>query len=148
MGYYIDLIFDEPDITHEEVMKRFKKQGVKVFEEYYQDEDLPESHKKYYETHIPMQYGKPGMHRPHLEVFKNEAKSPKGSWADIRLSWAEDPNEFIENLKEIIALADSVGGKVYDGQIEEFLTVDNMNKALACFFGNASLVEWCFGKTN
>jgi|GEM_PF-2690919 hypothetical protein len=47
MGYYLDFIFDEPGITHEEVMKRLVNQGSTVIEEYYKDASISENAKRY-----------------------------------------------------------------------------------------------------
>ena len=147
MGYYLDFIFDEPGITHEDVMKRFMDQGATIIEEMYHDKTLTGNLKKFYETHVPMEYDKPGLYIPIFDVSKKESETQKGCWAYVRLSWATDPDRFLETLKGLMTLADSVGCKVYDGQIKEFLNQDTIKKALVSFFGGAAWVVGNIGQT-
>lgn len=147
MGYYLDFVFDEPDITHEEVMKRFMDHGATIIEKMYRDKTLSGRLKEFYETHIPMEYDKHGLYIPIFDVSKNESETQKGCWAHLRLSWAYKPDGFLHMLKGIMALAESAGCKVYDGQIKELLTQDNIKKALASYSGGAAWVVRNIGKT-
>jgi hypothetical protein len=96
--------------------------GSRVWEEFYRDAEFDDHLKRYYENNTPIQY--PKIHYP-ITIFKKEATSLKGNWAHTRLSWG-NPNEFQQAMEAIISLADSMGCRVYDGQIEEFVSLDTL----------------------
>ena len=142
MGYHLDFVFDDNTVSgYEDVVESFCKAGAVVFD--YSKEGLSDHDRKKWQNYVKLLYSE----FPYfITVFKNESKNLKGNWADIRLSWGEDPESFVNTLKYVLALADEAGCRVYDGQINDFVILDNMNEVLKSFAPVANWVVGAFGK--
>jgi hypothetical protein len=135
MGYYIDFVFDGNQVTKfEDVLELFMNQGATLFDAYNNDDTIPGGRPQ---NHIMMLHNKISFP---ITVFKKEADSPKGNWAHTRMSWGTS-YDFQQAMEAIISLADSMGCRVYDGQIEGFVSMDNLEKVIESYFGGASWVR-------
>jgi len=48
-------------------------------------------------------------------------------------------------MESIISLADYMGCRVYDGQIEKFISKDNLEKVMEAYFGGSACVAGIIG---
>lgn len=80
-----------------------------------------------------------------MDVFKSEPENFKGNWAHIRLSWATEQQEFIEILKNMLELAERIGCRVYDGQLQEYVTCENLDGIAKGFLKAAGNMGNMFG---
>ncbi len=48
-------------------------------------------------------------------------------------------------MEAIISLADSMGCRVYDGQIEEYISKDNLGQVMEAYFGGAACAAGYLG---
>ena len=131
MGYYVDLVFDEKEKYHyKTLVKRFCKAGAHK-NIYPREEDL----------HLPeLSYGE-----MLISLCDEEILIEKGVWAEIRLSWGTDPYHMHDILKTILELAEKVGCRVYDGQLGDYVTVDNLDQVLGFFEGERNSFENAIG---
>jgi len=144
MGYYVDLVFcDETIKGYNDVVEKFLKQGAKIHD--YNDETLPDHIRERYSNFISLVY--PDF-RYFITVFKKESKDIKGKWAEIRISWGEDPDSFFCLMGKIVTLANLVNGEVYDGQIRCFITDENLEEVKKQFSSTANNISRCFGKVS
>lgn len=121
MGYEIDLIFDQNEnLDYETVVEKFSKLGAKI------RDDEPYNP----ETDGIVAMDLPGFY-PIWVYKKEQTQYMNGNWAYIRISWAEDSEEMISCLTDIMNLADKVGCRVYDGQIQQFITRETIDKVEA-----------------
>ena len=142
MGYYIDFVFNDNSVSgYEDLVERFCKAGAVVFD--YSKEDLSDHERKKLQNYVDLQYSK---FRYFIRVYKKESRNLKGNWAYVRLSWGERPESFVNTVKHILELADSIGCRIYDGQINDFVTFDTINEVLKSFVSGANWVIGAFGK--
>jgi hypothetical protein len=135
MGYYIDFVFDAERVhTHEDVVELFMNKGATLFDAYNNDDTIPGGRPQ---NHIMILHDKISFP---IIVYKKEADSLKGNWAHTRMSWGNS-YDFQQAMEAIISLADSMGCRVYDGQVEEFVSMDNLEKVMESYFGGASWVR-------
>ena len=134
MGYYIDFVFNPNEhLDCEAIVQKFVKLGARRIP----DEDIGPAAGKVVDV-LFSDFGYP------ITVFRKEHR--KGNWADIRMSWAEDPESIRERLKYILELADRLGCRVYDGQIKEYLTKDNLDTMETKFAKISGTVIGLIGK--
>jgi hypothetical protein len=134
MGYYIDYVFDDTSVSAwQEVVAKLENAGADV---------ITAAEKEYADRFEDLLHPEiPGM----IRVFKTLPENLSGHWADIRLSWGQDPREMRGIIKAILDLADSLGCRVYDGQIQQYVTIQNIDDVMAQFRRTASWVVGMFG---
>lgn len=136
MGYYIDFIFEPSEnLNCEAVVHKFVKLGARRIP----DEDIGPAADKV--VHVLF----PDLGHP-IRVNRKESEQRKGNWAYTRMSWAEDPESVMEDLRYIIKLADRIGCRLYDGQIGEYLTTANLDTMRSRFAKSAGIVIGLIGK--
>ena len=60
-----------------------------------------------------------------VTVFKKETPL-HGQWASVRLSWAEDPGTFRKKMRYLLAFAERIGCRLYDGQAAAYVTLASL----------------------
>lgn len=68
-----------------------------------------------------------------ISVFKREPANLKGNWVDIRMSWAEDAESMTANLMYLLDLADKLSCRVFDAQVQEYVTRENLGAIVLRF---------------
>jgi len=117
MGYYLDFVFDGGE------KHTFPVVVAKLF---YAGADMISLHTEDVQHSIPNSIDLllprlPGI----VTVFKKEIP-PRGQWASVRLSWAEDPESFRTKVKYLIALTERIGCRLYDGQVTAYVTWESL----------------------
>ncbi len=82
-----------------------------------------------------------------LTVYKRLTERPKGNRAPIRLSWAIELQELLYVMETVFTMSDTVGCKVYDGQITEFITRETIEQTFNSLFQGKTHVYKLFGHT-
>ena len=144
MGYYIDFVFDEDQISnYGEVVELFCKVGARVDDN--QCEKLPGNLIIKKEDYIDLKH--PGIANI-ISVNKKEANHLKGNWAYVRFRWDEPVESFAGTVKKILDLADSIGCRIYDGQLQNYVTVFNLKRIEEIFIQGSKSYEEIFGMRN
>ena len=134
MGYYLDFVF-EPETTRETVMQRIQETGgTRV--------PLQLLPKPLDEFWWPMKPGDPppwirATHGVLVHIYKMES-TPAGNWAETRLSWGTAPDEWPTIINTVFGFADQVTCRVWDGQVQGFITRDNWAEHVSPLFEKAS----------
>jgi hypothetical protein len=136
MGYYIDFVFKPEEIqNYETIVERFLKAGA-----YISDDDEIPPHVA--EKCLDLFYV--GLSSP-ITVFKKEARALKGNWADVRLSWGTDTETFDKDLRCMLAMAEQVGARLYDGQEKMFITEETLTDLNEKFIKSTKQINNLFG---
>ena len=142
MGYYIDFVFHDKTVENcKDIVDKFLKQGAVVHD--YKDETMPDHVRERNSNFIDLVY-------PEFDYFitilKKESTYLKGNWAHIRVSWGENPDSFLCLLGKILALARLVDCRVYDGQMDRFITVEDLEEIKRQFSSVASGISNKLGR--
>jgi hypothetical protein len=131
MGYYISFMFDptKEKFDRDMLIQRFVEAGAVFIE----DPGYKEGGQYYYAAY-PLSFGE--CSRKALE---------KGYYADIRFSWGTDPDYLVKKLHEILDFADRLGCKLYDGQLDMWITRENIESIAEGFVKQASSIAKLFG---
>jgi hypothetical protein len=110
MGYYVDLR-SHPEIewTRATLIERLRRAGADVHPEY----GLPE-------FILPGSLG--------VLTLTRDPEARDGTWASIRLPTGSPTRATWEDL---LAFAASLGGRVYDANLDAYVTLKNLDRALA-----------------
>jgi hypothetical protein len=126
VGYYITFVFDpgKDKFDRNRLIERFVEAGA------YFIEDRSDKAGGYYSCagHL-LSFGD----YPHRSL-------KKGYYADIRFSWGTDSDYLKEKLTEILDVADRLGCRVYDGQLDIWITRENVESIAEGFVRQASSV--------
>jgi len=131
MPYYITLQFDPAKEEYDEgkLVERFLKAGVSFKE----SPDYEGGRGYFYGYHLIF-FGR------HIQKAHE-----KGMWVSVHISWGSEPEELITELTKILDLADKLGCKVYDGQLDMYITRENLDKIAIGFAKMAGKVIGYFG---
>lgn len=134
MPYYITLQFDPAKEEYDEgkLIERFLKAGA-YFEDF-EKSDFSSGGRSYF-------------YKYHLLFFGNHKQEAheKGMWVSVHFSWGTEPEDLITDLSDILELADKLGCKVYDGQLDMYITCENLDKTAIGFGRMAGKVIGLFG---
>lgn len=156
MGYDIDFVFDEtetretillkmlaagaiPDPFHEVGLFLYSPAGIKV----------QPSHQGYSLIGATGERLLPGSGMIAVWLLQHESARIKGHWADTRLSWGTTRENFRSIMEIIFDFSEKVSCRVYDGQIQDFITRENWQNLLEeGFFHSASKIANLLGATS
>lgn len=119
MGYYFDLIFEPEEINnHQTVIEKLYKTGARPF-------SMVRSN---------IQHNDINLLHPDLPFFikvvRDKTDDERVECIDICLSWGLGSNDLTKYLKIILQLANDIDCKVYDGQLQEYVTHENIHKII------------------
>ena len=101
MGYYLEIEFDD-DVSREEIIERFYKAGA-----------------------IYSGTSREWISLNHPDIYPAIAITIDGEpYAEIRFPFGAAGEEM---YKQVLKLAQDVGGRLYDGQLEMYITFDNLH---------------------
>lgn len=156
MGYDIDFVFDEtetretillkmlaagaiPDPFHEVGLFLYSPAGIKV----------QPTHQGYCLIGATGEKLLPGSGMIAVWLFQHESGQIKGDWADTRLSWGTTRENFRSIIEIIFDFSEKVSCRVYDGQIQAFITREDWQHFLEdSFFRSASRIANLLGSTS
>lgn len=128
MGYYITFVFDpsKVEFDRDKLIAKFLEAGA--WEEEWA------GRKAYFYNHHLLSFGD----------YKPEALK-QGMYADARFSWGSEPEELAKDLTGLLDLADRLGCRLYDGQIELWITRENIDDIAEGFLKGAENIANMFG---
>ena len=131
MPYYITLQFDPAKEEYDEgkLVERFLNAGA-----YYQESEDCEGGRAYFYNYHLIFFGR------HIQKAHDQ-----GKWVSVHFSWGTEPEDLMTDLSEILDLADKLGCKVYDGQLDTYITRENLDKIAIGFAKMAGKVIGLFG---
>jgi Leucine-rich repeat (LRR) protein len=136
VGYYIDFVFDtDLVLTWQQAVRRFEEVGAEIR----YDPTHPNAEKFVNLVHPKIPFS--------ITINKLIPVIINGHWADVRFSWGQDPKMMYEDIKAILEIADSVGCRVYDGQIQQYINYDNIGEIISCIRKASRNVIGFIGKT-
>ncbi len=136
MGYHLDFCF--PSIGTFDchfIVEMFLEAGATLLEEG-EKSVLLEHADSFVPLDIDVLYTEP----PPLD-----GEDEKRNWAHVRLSSALDHQELEHTVRAVLALANRVGARVYDGQIGEYVTEATSAKVIETYERGAHTVASIFG---
>jgi hypothetical protein len=137
MGYYLDFVFDTNSVsTWQQVVRRLEEAGASIV---LIDPATPRADDFVELSHPKIPYL--------ISIRKSKPDNFKGNWADIRLSWGQKTKKLREMLMVILDLADSIGSRVYDGQIQKYIGRDTLEETIISFKKISENVFGMFGRT-
>jgi hypothetical protein len=133
MGYYITFVFDPSQVrfNRDKLIAKFLKVGARE-----KKSGFGEGKAYSYNGHL-LSFGD---YKP--EALKN------GLYADARFSWASEPDELVRALTGLLDLADRLGCRLYDGQLDLWITRENLNEIMKHFNKQSERAIGLIGKIN
>lgn len=130
MGYYITFVFDPSKVkfNRDQLIARFLEAGAWEEASWFGDG------KDYFYNYHLVSFG---GYKP--DALKN------GLYADARFSWGSDPDQLLKDLTELLDLADRLGCRLYDGQLDLWITRENLNSIAEDFDRHAGSIARLLG---
>lgn len=137
MGYFLDFYFDDKEVDNSAIIvNKLCKAGAQVIPA---DKTDPSDDRAICLRHYAL---------PPITVFRDNEKRNRAARAHIRISWSTNRDELVKILGIIINMANDIGCKVYDGQLHEYVTHENMYKIIDFFSMGRKQVKDLFGITD
>jgi hypothetical protein len=130
MGYYISFMFDpsKEKFNREKLIAKFLEVGA------WEEASWFGPGKDYFYNWHLLSFGECTP-----EALEN------GYYADARFSWGSEPEELVQGLTELLDLADRLGCRLYDGQLDIWITRENVESIAEGFTRSASSILKLFG---
>ena len=130
MGYYLELILSEDELNDiQTAVDNFKKAGAKVFPI---DPEVSDEQ-------ICLMYSE-------TPIFIVKGKSKDIREIYVRLSWATTSEEFNDQINALLEMAERTGYKIYDPQVQCFVTKDSIAIVVQRFRTIANKIIGMVGK--
>jgi hypothetical protein len=130
VGYYITFVFDpsKDEFDKGKLIARFLEAGA-------------------WEEASWFGKGKDVFYDYHLLSFGTDKPEwlKKGHYADARFSWGAEPDLLVLDLTGLLDLADRIGCRLYDGQLDIWITRENLNDIADGFARSARSIGALFG---